>query len=224
MPPTDQNAASRAFDRLLVPRRQPRGTRSTLVAGVLPRPPAHPLVAKARAQDLASKGYERAAPAGHESQLAYGSPVFAAGGIPSSWLLRLTDSSSTERLGSPLPVDLRCVRQLAAYGLHEDHREPPSLRRRHVVLLRACRAGGSIFDFGGRWFQLGTKGRPFLDVLCQPPSALADVDLPSSAARSALSGRPWVTAAPVIRWVAARSGTGPDAVGMVTVTCRCSAR
>ena len=42
------------------------------------------IVANARAQDLALKGYERAAPASHESQLAYGSPVFAAGGIPIS--------------------------------------------------------------------------------------------------------------------------------------------
>jgi hypothetical protein len=42
------------------------------------------LLAKARAQDLALKGHERAGPAGHESQLAYGSPVFAAGGIPIS--------------------------------------------------------------------------------------------------------------------------------------------
>ena len=41
-------------------------------------------LAKARVQDLALKGYERAAPASHESQLAYGSPVFAAGGIPIS--------------------------------------------------------------------------------------------------------------------------------------------
>ena len=70
----------------------------------------------------------------------------------------------------------------------------------------------------------GWRAAHFVDVLCQPPSALADVDLPSSAARSALSAALWVTAAPAIRWVAARSGTGPDAVGMVTVTCRCSAR
>lgn len=31
-----------------------------------------------------------------------------------------------------------------------------------------------------------------------------------------------VTAAPAIAWVAARSGTGPEVVGMVTVMCRCS--
>jgi hypothetical protein len=34
----------------------------------------------------------------------------------------------------------------------------------------------------------------------------------------------WVTAAPAVRWVAARSGTGPDEVGMVMVMWRCSAR
>ena len=45
-----------------------------------------------------------------------------------------------------------------------------------------------------------------------------------SACRQALRARPCgppvrVTAAPAIRWVAAVSGTGPDEVGMVTVTC-----
>jgi hypothetical protein len=34
----------------------------------------------------------------------------------------------------------------------------------------------------------------------------------------------WVTVAPAIRWVAARSGTGPDELGMITVMWRCSAR
>jgi hypothetical protein len=33
-----------------------------------------------------------------------------------------------------------------------------------------------------------------------------------------------VTAAPAIRWVAARSGWGPEVVGMMTVMCCCSAR
>ena len=63
------------------------------------------------------------------------------------------------------------------------------------------------------------------DVLCQPPArlriigwrksgrGLADVGLPSSAARSALRAARGVTAAPAIRWVAARSGTGPDGSG-----------
>jgi hypothetical protein len=35
-------------------------------------------------QNLTLKAYQRVAPARHESQLAYGSPVFAAGGIPIS--------------------------------------------------------------------------------------------------------------------------------------------
>ena len=72
---------------------------------------------------------------------------------------------------------------------------------------------------------------PTGDVLCQPlwrlarrAAGLADVGLPSSAGRSALRAALRVTAAPAIRWLAAMSGTGPDAVGMVTVTCRCSAR
>ena len=69
------------------------------------------------------------------------------------------------------------------------------------------------------------------DVLCQAlrrlagrAAGLADGGLLSSAARSALRAALRVTAAPAIRWVAARSGTGPDGVGMVTVTWRCSAR
>ena len=64
----------------------------------------------------------------------------------------------------------------------------------------------------------------FVDVLCQPRSAIADVGLPSSALRSALRAARWVTAAPAIRWVAAVSGRGPDEVGIVTVAWRCSAR
>jgi hypothetical protein len=60
------------------------GTRANMHAGVAPAFIRDALIAKARAQDLALKGYERAAPASHESQLAYGSPVFAAGGIPVS--------------------------------------------------------------------------------------------------------------------------------------------
>ena len=50
------------------------------------------------------------------------------------------------------------------------------------------------------------------DVLCQPLCVLADVGLPSSASRSALRAAVSVTAAPSIRWVAARSGQGPDLV------------
>ena len=48
---------------------------------------------------------------------------------------------------------------------------------------------------------------------------IADGVLRSSASRSALRAALRVTVAPAIRWVAARSGTGPDSVGMVTVTC-----
>ena len=62
------------------------------------------------------------------------------------------------------------------------------------------------------------------DVLCQPPHVLADVGLPSSASRSALRAAGSVTAAPAIRWVAARSGRGPDELGMVTVMCCCRPR
>jgi hypothetical protein len=62
------------------------------------------------------------------------------------------------------------------------------------------------------------------DVLCQPPSAVADAGLPSSASRSALRAASSVTAAPAIRSVAARSGRGPDGVGMVTAMCCCRPR
>ena len=53
---------------------------------------------------------------------------------------------------------------------------------------------------------------------------IADVGLLSSGSRSALRAACSVTAAPSIRWVAARSGTGPDGVGMVSVQCCCRAR
>lgn len=46
-----------------------------------PRPPGLSKSANA-ATVISPRGGLRAAPAGHESQLAYGSPVFAAGGIP----------------------------------------------------------------------------------------------------------------------------------------------
>ena len=55
------------------------------------------------------------------------------------------------------------------------------------------------------------------DVLCQMLSLVADGGVPSSAARSALRAARWVTAVPAIRWVAVRSGRGPDGPGMVTV-------
>jgi hypothetical protein len=64
----------------------------------------------------------------------------------------------------------------------------------------------------------------FLDVLCQALGGIADVGLLSSASRSALRAALRVTAVPAIRGVTARSGTGPDVVGMVIVICRCSAR
>ena len=60
--------------------------------------------------------------------------------------------------------------------------------------------------------------------MCQPPSGIADVVLPSSASRSALRAALWVTAVPSIRWVAAVSGWGPDAAGIVTETCCCRPR
>ena len=52
------------------------------------------------------------------------------------------------------------------------------------------------------------------DVLCQASAWIADVGWLSSAARSALRAARWVTAAPPIRWVAVRSGRGPDGLGM----------
>jgi hypothetical protein len=84
-------------------------------------------------------------------------------------------------------------------------------RRDRVVAFALVRAGR-------------LRATAFVDVLCQPPGVIADVGLPSSAARSALRAALWVTAALAIRWVAARSGRGPDGVGMVTVMCCCRAR
>src|SRR5450755_180597 len=55
---------------------------------------------------------------------------------------------------------------------------------------------------------VGFCNRRGADVLCQLPSEIADVGLPSSALRSALRSALWVTASPSIRWVAASSGPG----------------
>jgi hypothetical protein len=71
----------------------------------------------------------------------------------------------------------------------------------------------------GRWI---ARLLPTEDVLCQPPTEIVDAGLLSSAGRSARWAALWVTAVPAIRWVAARSGRGPDGVGMVTVMCCCS--
>jgi hypothetical protein len=57
----------------------------------------------------------------------------------------------------------------------------------------------------------------------KPQAGIAAGGLPSSAARSVLRTALWVTVAPAIRWVAVRSGRGPDGSGMVTVMCCCSA-
>jgi hypothetical protein len=52
-------------------------------------------------------------------------------------------------------------------------------------------------------------------------TGIAAVGVPSSAARSALRAALRVTASPAIRWVAGRSGRGPDGPGTVTSTCCC---
>ena len=113
------------------------------------------------------KGYERAAPAGHESQLAYGSPVFVAGGIPISHRCQsLPDNPyATGEAEAQTPLDLRCVHRPRTYGLHDDH--TPSLQLYDDgtwYCYGACQAGGSIFDFAARAWQIDAKGRTFLKL------------------------------------------------------------
>ena len=79
---------------------------------------------------------------------------------------------------------------------HDDAQpQPPALRPR-LVLLRACRTGGSIYDFGALLYGLDTRGREFLqlrqrlaeDLHLAPavePQRGCRRSLPASASRSA---------------------------------------
>jgi hypothetical protein len=113
-----------------------------------------------------SEGCERAAPAGHESQLAYGSLVFAAGGIPHPRhrypISRITRPQQSDP-GLQTPLDLRCVRHPVAYGLHQDRTASLQLYQDGTwYCYGACHAGGSVFDFASRVWSTGTKGQEFL--------------------------------------------------------------
>jgi DNA primase len=64
------------------------------------------------------------------------------------------------------PLDVRCVRHPAAYGLHEDRQ--PSL---HVYddpgrgwYCFGCARGGSIYDFAALLFGRGTRGEDFIEL------------------------------------------------------------
>lgn len=91
-------------------------------------------------------GCERAAPAGHESQLAYGSPVFAAGGIPIRHRYSISRITRPQQRDRRLPksLDLRCGRQSKTYGLHQDGTASLQLYEDGTwYCYGACKAGGS---------------------------------------------------------------------------------
>jgi hypothetical protein len=104
--------------------------------------------------------------------------------------------------------------------------DPPHESRQRRSIARDAGLLSNVW----RWENLRADGWRRRSV-CRPRrpvstlyAGVANVGLLSSASRSVLRAARWVTAAPAIRWVAARSGMGPDVVGIVTVTCRCSAR
>jgi DNA primase len=66
-------------------------------------------------------------------------------------------------MGFHTTLDLRCVRHLTAYGLHDD--STPSLQLYdHDWHCFGCRIGGSVYDFGARLYGLDTRGREFLQL------------------------------------------------------------
>ncbi len=83
---------------------------------------------------------------------------------------RITRTQQSEQ-GPPTPFDLRCVRHPSTAGLHQESR--PSLQLypdgtfycfgRHSK-DRACRKGGTIFDFAAASWSLGTRGNDFLEL------------------------------------------------------------
>jgi hypothetical protein len=98
------------------------------------------------------KGYERAAPAGDESQLADSSPVFAAGGIPISIVANHSRITRTQQ-GKPrlqTLLDLRCVYRPRTYGLHEERTASLKAYANGSWYCYGCHQGGSIFDFAAR--------------------------------------------------------------------------
>ena len=118
-------------------------------------------------------------------------------------------------------------------ALRADSTSPRSFRQSQPIHFAGSKRENSPHAQKARlagilgWRQPGSNRRPpacKADVLCQPPGEIADVGLPSSASRSALRAAGSVTAAPSIRWVAARSGRAPDGVRMVTVMCCCRPR
>jgi hypothetical protein len=112
---------------------------------------------------------EWAAPASHESQLAYGSPVFAAGAIPVSHRASPSRITRTQQAKPTLqtPFDLRCVHRPGTYGLHADETPSLQLYEDGTFYCYGCGAGGSIYDFAGTLWSLGTKGHAFLKLRAQ---------------------------------------------------------
>jgi hypothetical protein len=95
---------------------------------------------------------------------------------------------------------------------------------RRLPAVRTSRAAGKLPR--ARTLRAQHRRQPERkDVLCQPPTAGSGWRLAVKRCALGPVGPPLgLTAAPAIRWVAARSGTGPDGVGMVTVMCCCRAR
>jgi hypothetical protein len=108
--------------------------------------------------------------------------------------------------------------QAAAPVIDHDHDERAAGAAAALLLsLKSATASAAVGSADGA--AAPSRRSREADVLCQPPSAVADIDLPLSASASALWAVGSVTVVTSICWVATRSARGPDAVGMVTVQC-----
>jgi hypothetical protein len=124
---------------------------------------------------------EWAAPASHESQLAYGSPVFAAGAIPVSHRASPSRITRTQQAKPTLqtPFDLRCVHRPGTYGLHEERTASLKAYPNGSWYCYGCHQGGSIFDFAARLTGGGTRGVEFVELRAELALTLLGVELPT---------------------------------------------
>ena len=123
---------------------------------------------------------------------------------------RLPDGRQVQKkLGPAWTGRGRPSRATSQSGLAEDWLRSTLEQARRGTLPGAVWTGATFADAAAEFLRYCTQDR--MTAGCQALRAR-----PATALR--------VTAAPAIRWVVARSGTGPDRAGMVTLMCRCSQR
>jgi len=62
------------------------------------------------------------------------------------------------------PLDVRCVRHPAAYGLHPDDTPSLQLYPSGTFYCFGCRRGGSIYDFASALWSIPTRGIGFVEL------------------------------------------------------------